>query len=595
MRTTVQARQTVSVSVPETGGVLTNLATSSSSVSYAGTADGALAGTSLAPGASVALNGTVYVYAPDRAELDMSPSPLVGSSSGGVASYTATVNAASGTAGTDTAAIQAKLDAASAAGGGTVILKEGTYVINAPLLVDTHVVLKGQGRGTVIQLANGANCDAIQTKTFTANTGGSALAGEHDFGVQDLVLDGNRANQTATSHGIRIYGRAYRCSNLVIRNFKGRAFHSEDTSQSTSTGMENSMPAVLENFMFRTCDGEGIYHRGPHDSHISNGFLFETMMGNTGSKAQLNVPSDGYSNGTAFSLLHLWGGYSDYGVYLASSGLRMYNSVVEGGLVAQVWNDASQNQFEKCHFYTGGVNTATAKGMVLGHSGGVISGTDLDCVFENCGGGAIDFTYGGDQNTIRFRHYYFTGTAPSGSTLGIIGFPSTSKNRFDVQVIDNTFTPTSASLSQLQGSTRIAKANSSDTRDLLRLMDEATADMFVFDKWGRPIAKAGTPTTAVGAQQGSGASAATITGFDAAGTISITTGTTPAAGQLAAVTFAHVFGTTPNVVITPKDAGAAALQPFVTTAASGFSVRCATAPAASTTYAFDYVVVGKTS
>jgi hypothetical protein len=133
---------------------------------------------------------------------------------------------------------------------------------------------------------------------------------------------------------------------------------------------------------------------------------------------------------------------------------------------------------------------------------------------------------------------------------------------------------------------------------MVDVRDDANNILYTVDYRGRPRSKAVTgyaPTVAAGAQIGTGgAPAVSITGTDHAGTVTITTGASgAAAGQLAAVTFAAAFGATPrSVQLTAKDAGAAALQPFVTTAASAFSVRCAATPAANTTYAFDYVVIG---
>jgi lysophospholipase L1-like esterase len=80
VRYTVQAGQTLSIGVPETGGTLANLG--AGTVSYGPTADRALGASTLAAGASVTLSGVVYVYTAARAELEMTPTAAAASTSG---------------------------------------------------------------------------------------------------------------------------------------------------------------------------------------------------------------------------------------------------------------------------------------------------------------------------------------------------------------------------------------------------------------------------------------------------------------------------------------------------------------------------------
>lgn len=79
-----------------------------------------------------------------------------------LAGLTYLVPAPTGVEATDTAAIQAKLTAAAAAGGGTVVLRVGTYTINAALLIDDFTTLKGQGFGA-------------RSSEYSINTPGAAV------------------------------------------------------------------------------------------------------------------------------------------------------------------------------------------------------------------------------------------------------------------------------------------------------------------------------------------------------------------------------------------------------------------------------------
>jgi len=96
--------------------------------------------------------------------------------------------------------------------GGRVLLLEGTYNISAPItILKNNVTLEGQGVGTKLFLVNEANCDVIQV-----GNGTTALEG---IKIANLKIDGNKANQVETSHGIYFYGASgYLISKSVIEN-----------------------------------------------------------------------------------------------------------------------------------------------------------------------------------------------------------------------------------------------------------------------------------------------------------------------------------------------------------------------------------------
>jgi len=93
-----------------------------------------------------------------------------------------------GSAAVTTATINAAIGAASAAGGGKVLLPAGTFTVNANLAVSAGVTLEGQGRtATVIQAQMAAVLVSLQ------GTGA---------GLRHLTLDG--VNKTAGSTGVEI-------------------------------------------------------------------------------------------------------------------------------------------------------------------------------------------------------------------------------------------------------------------------------------------------------------------------------------------------------------------------------------------------------
>jgi hypothetical protein len=89
-------------------------------------------------------------------------------------------------------AIQSAIDALPP-GGGEVIVLAGTYVCDAPIVIDrNNVKLRGEGMATVIRVANGANIPAI----IVGQTINEPTTTRRGIQISDLLVDGNRAHQT---------------------------------------------------------------------------------------------------------------------------------------------------------------------------------------------------------------------------------------------------------------------------------------------------------------------------------------------------------------------------------------------------------------
>ncbi|MBA1244267.1 putative Ig domain-containing protein [Pseudomonas japonica] len=103
----------------------------------------------------------------------------------------------------DTAAIQATIDAAAAAGGGTVFVPTGTFIVSAGeepsdgcLMLKSNVYMEGAGAGlTTVKVADGS--DTKITGVIRSAYGEET----HDFGLSNLTIDGNRDNTTGKIDG----------------------------------------------------------------------------------------------------------------------------------------------------------------------------------------------------------------------------------------------------------------------------------------------------------------------------------------------------------------------------------------------------------
>ncbi|MCC6791580.1 MAG: right-handed parallel beta-helix repeat-containing protein, partial [Thermomicrobiales bacterium] len=90
----------------------------------------------------------------------------------------------------DAAAFDRAVSAAAAAGGGVVTVPSGTFIIGSSVKMRSYVTLRGQGSSSVLKLRNGANVHVIRSAAGTASNPVS------NVGVENLYVDGNKANQS---------------------------------------------------------------------------------------------------------------------------------------------------------------------------------------------------------------------------------------------------------------------------------------------------------------------------------------------------------------------------------------------------------------
>jgi hypothetical protein len=178
-----------------------------------------------------------------------------------------TVAPPTGVVATDTANLTAALATCSTAGGGRVVCAAGTYVTN-PLTLPANTIISGAGpQGTSIQLAPNSNADLLTTAGFSSYTG-TTNVGISGFGLEDITLDANQANQTALSRCLVVYGYSYTLRNVWLQNGWGCGWYSE------WGGNAHSMEAFSQDVKVINYGGTpgavGIDWNGPHDSQFTN-------------------------------------------------------------------------------------------------------------------------------------------------------------------------------------------------------------------------------------------------------------------------------------------------------------------------------------
>lgn len=126
----------------------------------------------------------------------------------------------------DDVQIQQAIDAAEAAGGGTVHIKEGAYDIAATLTVGNNIILQGDAVNDVNYASAGGGTKLIRAAALDAPmiTNADTSGGNHDIVIKDMFLNGNYASGTPSVAAKGIYftkGQRSLFYNLYIGNCKG--------------------------------------------------------------------------------------------------------------------------------------------------------------------------------------------------------------------------------------------------------------------------------------------------------------------------------------------------------------------------------------
>jgi hypothetical protein len=145
--------------------------------------------------------------------------------------------------------------------------------------------------------------------------------------------------------------------------------------------------------------------------------------------------------------------------------------------------------------------------------------------------------------------------------------------------------------------TSLGAAASGPNSDITALSALASLNVSGTVSAGHLKSTGSTPITSIGGGAGTGATA-TVVGTDAAGQVTVTTGTAPAASTMVVkVTFATAYGVEPHVILVPANGNASELTgpSFVKeNGASGAFFKMTsgnTALTASKTYKWNYIVV----
>ena len=124
-------------------------------------------------------------------------------------------------------------------------------------------------------LKNGANVDVVSQTNFAALTGKNSLYGLFRGEIRGCTIDGNRANQTGASYGIRLYGHGLEMTDVSVRNAYSDGIYTEWGLDSTFATPFLDLEGYFTGIRSAFNNGNGWTFRGPHDSDFVEMVLYQ--------------------------------------------------------------------------------------------------------------------------------------------------------------------------------------------------------------------------------------------------------------------------------------------------------------------------------
>jgi hypothetical protein len=199
----------------------------------------------------------------------------------------------------DQTEIQAALDAASAAGGGIVLLSAGTFTISATdaINIPAEVALFGQGNG-----ANGAGATILNCTSSTAGPvvkiyGTDSTTRTESPAIGMLTIDGNdgAGNQITGLH-VK-YVESFTIANLSVFDCRGYGVRITGGSNMSSVGV-NRLDYCGSNNQTGTSQRAALYVEDDDGSWASDNLIFDGWWLESNEDRAIHIVKDGVLPGT---------------------------------------------------------------------------------------------------------------------------------------------------------------------------------------------------------------------------------------------------------------------------------------------------------
>jgi hypothetical protein len=279
------------------------------------------------------------------------------------------------TGATDQVAITAIENGLTGLGGGVILFSAGTYWVTG-LTKQSGITWQCAGRQvTTIKLAASGNADVVQGANFGTLTGTGSYAGIAGWSIRDCTIDGNRANQSGPSWGLRVYSYDHSLHNVTVTNCYSDGMWTEwGYLGSISYGGSNpdSMESVYSGVKCCFNGGWGWHNRGPHDSVAVGCIWFDNNVtaGTAGNLWSEDDRATQHFLGGGLQCLgcHSWGNGASWGI-IADSTLIWSGGSIEGATYGAILVRGNLDLSASKVFYNSVTSAAAGAGIQLGDDG----------------------------------------------------------------------------------------------------------------------------------------------------------------------------------------------------------------------------------
>jgi hypothetical protein len=217
-------------------------------------------------------------------------------------------------------------DTGAAQEAGVLYFPPGVFVTSETLKIFPGLVILGAGASaTQLKLADGADCDLLQTEGFDELSGTESEEGPFKFAIRDIWLDGGEGS--IEGRGVAIYGRYYLIDSVQISGFPGAGLWSKWAPSG------DQMEASVRNVKIMGCGSPtepALDWRGPHDSNFQD--VQVIRPNGVGIRT-----SEGSAAGASFVNCHVWGETENYKIgWLLNQNAYLINCQGEGALETQL-------------------------------------------------------------------------------------------------------------------------------------------------------------------------------------------------------------------------------------------------------------------
>lgn len=304
----------------------------------------------------------------------------------------------------DTTAIQAAINACSTAGGGTVLLPAGVFVV-VQISLPSLVELAGAGEEvTILREKSGGNNTVLVSSNFGFNTGTNNTTSPNEFGIRDLTIDGNAGinglpGSQTFGYGMQLYGYRYRLRNVSVRNCHNDGIWSE-WANAAAAQTPNNVESSWSNVTVHDNGNNGITWEGPHDSRWADVVSYNNN----------NIGIRILGNGSALQAVncHAWGNWQQGWSFESTLGAAYLSGCESegsnsGATTPQVYING-QNDVT----WVGGNIFCPRNGKVGVQVDGAASGSTFITKIANATSGGVVFTNDGGHGRWECRLYNCT-------------------------------------------------------------------------------------------------------------------------------------------------------------------------------------------